>query len=198
MKTRVVVRADRIGTAALSAALLCTACRGRAAAANAPAMVTGSNGQVVIPEGSPLRSALVVRYRPGSAVERCRHSDGVGRDRSRARTVKLFPPMAGRVVAVHAQLGDMVHRGDPLITLDAPDFTSAQADLAHAVTAYRQAKNNLARERDLAAYGIAAQRDVEQAETDFCAGGRRSAPRGGSPHVARASTPALRSTIRRW
>jgi cobalt-zinc-cadmium efflux system membrane fusion protein len=75
--------------------------------------------------------------------------------------------LAGRVVALHVQLGDEVHRGDALITLDAPDFTSAQADLAHATTAYRQAKNNLARERDLATYGIAAQRDVEQAETDF-------------------------------
>jgi len=53
------------------------------------------------------------------------------------------------------------------VTLDSPDFTSAQADYAHALTAYRQAKNNLTRERDLAQYGIVAQRDVEQAETDF-------------------------------
>ena len=166
MKTRVVVRADRIGTAALSAALLCTACRGRAAAANAPAMVTGSNGQVVIPEGSPLRSALsfdTARVVPLSDVVTATASVETVPE----LTVKLFPPMAGRVVAVHAQLGDMVHWGDPLITLDAPDFASAQADLSHAVTAYRQAKNNLARERDLAAYGIAAQRDVEQSETDF-------------------------------
>jgi cobalt-zinc-cadmium efflux system membrane fusion protein len=129
-------------------------------------MVTGSNGQVVIPEGSPLRSALsfdTARVVPLSDVVTATASV----EPVPELTVKLFPPMAGRVVSVHAQLGDMVHRGDPLITLDAPDFASAQADLSHAVTAYRQAKNNLARERDLAAYGIAAQRDVEQAETDF-------------------------------
>jgi len=83
------------------------------------------------------------------------------------RTVRVFPPMTGRVIAVHVQPGDVIHRGDPLITLDAPDFTSAQADLAHAAAAYRQAKNNLAREKDLAGYGIAATRDVEQAETDY-------------------------------
>jgi membrane fusion protein, heavy metal efflux system len=75
--------------------------------------------------------------------------------------------MAGRVVALNVHLGDPVRKGEPLVTLDSPDFTSAQADYAHALTAYRQAKNNLARERDLAQYGIAAQRDVEQAETDF-------------------------------
>jgi membrane fusion protein, heavy metal efflux system len=129
-------------------------------------MVTGSNGQVVIPEGSPLRSALLFDTARTVAL-----SDVVTATASVETvpelTVRVFPPMAGRVVALHGQLGDEVHRGDPLITLDSPDFTSAQADLAHAVTAYRQAKNNLAREHDLATYGIAAQRDVEQAETDF-------------------------------
>jgi len=134
--------------------------------AEVPAMVTGSNGQVTIPEGSPLRATLsfdTARTVPVSDIVTATASV----EPDPARTVKLFPPMAGRVVALHVQLGDEVHRGDPLITLDAPDFTSAQADLAHATTAYRQAKNTLARERDLATYGIAAQREVEQAETDF-------------------------------
>ncbi len=141
-------------------------CRGSAPAPAVPAMVTGSNGQVTIPEGSALRSELTfdtTRTLPISSTITATASVETVPD----RTVRLFPPMTGRVVAVHAQPGDEVHRGDPLITLDAPDFTSAQADLAHAAAAYRQAKNNLARERDLASYGIAATRDVEQAETDY-------------------------------
>jgi membrane fusion protein, heavy metal efflux system len=135
-------------------------------AADTPMMVAQSNGQVTIPEGSPLRGTLMfdtARAVPVSDIVTATASV----ESDPARTVRVFPPMAGRVVAVHVQPGDLVHVGDPLITMDSPDFTSAQADLSHAITAFRQAKNNLARERDLATYGIAAQRDVEQAETDF-------------------------------
>jgi cobalt-zinc-cadmium efflux system membrane fusion protein len=142
------------------------ACGRRQPAADTPAAITNSSGQVVIPEGSPLRGALsfdTSRTVPLSDVVTATASV----ESDPARTVKLFPPMAGRVVALHVQAGDAVRRGQPLITLDAPDFTSAQADLSHAEAAYRQAKNNRAREHDLATYGIAAQRDVEQAETDF-------------------------------
>lgn len=151
---------------ATAATLAASGCRRTSPPPDAPAVITGSSGQVTIPEGSPLRGTLSF-----DTARTVRVSDVVSATASvesdPARTVKLFPPMAGRVVALHVQLGDRVQRGEPLITLDAPDFTSAQADLAHASTAYRQAHNNLARERDLATYGIAAQRDVEQAETDF-------------------------------
>jgi membrane fusion protein, heavy metal efflux system len=142
------------------------ACRQDAPAADSPAKVTQANGTVVIPEHSPLRSSLLFDTSRTTQV-----SDVVlataGVESDPARTVKLFPPMAGRVVAIHVRLGDAVRKGQPLVTLDSPDFTSAQADYSHALIAYRQAKNNLARQQDLAKYGIAAQRDVEQAETDY-------------------------------
>jgi cobalt-zinc-cadmium efflux system membrane fusion protein len=141
------------------------ACRKSTPATETPAMIQ-SSGQVTIPEGSPLRGTLsfdTARSVPVSDIVTA--SATVESDP--ARTVRVFPPMAGRVIALHVQPGDQVRAGDPLITLDSPDFTSAQADLSHAITAYRQAKNSLARQRDLATYGIAAERDVEQAETDF-------------------------------
>ena len=156
-----------------------------------PASVTGSNGQITIPDGSPLRSALSFdTARTVTLSDVVTATAAVESDP--ARTVKLFPPMAGRVVALNVHLGDPVRKGEPLVTLDSPDFTSAQADYAHALTAYRQAKNNLTRERDLAQYGIAAQRDVEQAETDFSqADGDRqraavAAHRAGARHECRA------------
>lgn len=142
------------------------ACRKAAPAADAPASVTGSNGQITIPDGSPLRSALSFdTARTVTLSDVVTATAAVESDPS--RTVKLFPPMAGRVVTLNVHLGDPVHKGEPLVTLESPDFTAAQADYAHALAAYRQAKSNLTRERDLAQYGIAAQRDVEQAETDF-------------------------------
>jgi membrane fusion protein, heavy metal efflux system len=141
-------------------------CKNAAPAADVPARVTGSNGQITIPDGSPLRSALSFdTARTVTLSDVVTATAAVESDPS--RTVKLFPPMAGRVVTLGVRLGDPVHKGEVLVTLDSPDFTAAQADYAHALAAYRQAKSNLARERDLAQYGIAAQRDVEQAETDF-------------------------------
>jgi len=151
---------------AFAVAVVMGACGKAAPAADTPASVTGSNGQITIPDGSPLRSALSFdTARTVTLSDVVTATAAVESDP--ARTVKLFPPMAGRVVALDVHLGDPVQKGEPLVTLDSPDFTSAQADYAHALTAYRQAKNNLTRERDLAQYGIAAQRDVEQAETDF-------------------------------
>jgi cobalt-zinc-cadmium efflux system membrane fusion protein len=152
-----------VGVAAL--VVMLGGCRKAAPAAETPASVS-SNGQITIPDGSPLRSALSFdTARTVTLSDVVTATAAVESDP--ARTVKLFPPMAGRVVALSVRLGDPVHRGDPLVTLDSPDFTSAQQDYAHALVAYRQAKSNLAREHDLAQYGIAAQRDVEQAETDF-------------------------------
>ncbi len=151
---------------AIALAVVIGACGKAAPAADTPASVTGSNGQITIPDGSPLRSALTFdTARTVTLSDVVTATAAVESDP--ARTVKLFPPMAGRVVTLNVHLGDPVRKGEPLVTLDSPDFTSAQADYAHALTAYRQAKNNLTRERDLAQYGIAAQRDVEQAETDF-------------------------------
>ena len=159
---------ERSGVVAGAVALVVVmgACGKAVPAADTPASVTGSNGQITIPDGSPLRSALSFdTARTVTLSDVVTATAAVESDP--ARTVKLFPPMAGRVVALDVHLGDPVQKGEPLVTLDSPDFTSAQADYAHALTAYRQAKNNLTRERDLAQYGIVAQRDVEQAETDF-------------------------------
>jgi cobalt-zinc-cadmium efflux system membrane fusion protein len=152
--------------ATVAALALLAACRGTPPAADVPATVAGAGGEVTIPEGSPLRTALSF-----DTVRTVELSDVViataAVESDPTLTVRLSPPLAGRVLAVNVQPGELVHKGEPLITLYAPDFTSAQADLAHAMTAYRQAKNSLAREHDLATYGIAAQREVEQAETDY-------------------------------
>lgn len=159
-------RTARAMAGVVVAAVALAGCRKAAPAADVPASVTGSNGQITIPDGSPLRSALSFdTARTVTLSDVVTATAAVESDPS--RTVKLFPPMAGRVVTLGVRLGDPVHRGEVLVTLDSPDFTAAQADYAHALAAYRQAKSNLARERDLAQYGIAAQRDVEQAETDY-------------------------------
>jgi len=48
------------------------------------------------------------------------------------RTARLGGPAAGRVVAVHVRPGDRVTRGQRLVTLQSPEASAAQSDLAKA------------------------------------------------------------------
>ena len=45
-----------------------------------------------------------------------------------SRTAPVSPSLNGRVVQQHAQLGDHVEAGDPLVTIDAPDYGTALTD----------------------------------------------------------------------
>jgi len=82
-------------------------------------------------------------------------------------TVRVFSPFAGRVVSVAVDAGHRVAPGDVLATLAAPDFGQAQADARRAATDLALAERTLARQRDLLAHGVVAQKDVDVAEADL-------------------------------
>ena len=81
-------------------------------------------------------------------------------------TVRVFSPFAGRVIRVVADQGNHVATGDRLALIAAPDFGQAQADARRASTDLGLAQRTLARQRDLLAHGVVAQKDVEAAEAD--------------------------------
>ena len=89
------------------------------------------------------------------------------------RTERLGAPVQARVVTVHVQFGDMVRRGDPLVTLQSREASAARADLdkASAELNSRRAAANYARgakeraERLLAAKAMGRQ-EVERAAAD--------------------------------
>lgn len=81
-------------------------------------------------------------------------------------TVRVFPPVSGRVVRIASDLGRDVRKGDLLAVLASPDFGQAQADTARAEADLRSAERNLLRVRLLQERGAAARRDLEQAEAD--------------------------------
>lgn len=82
------------------------------------------------------------------------------------RTVRVFTPFAGRVTRLIANVGDKVSAGQPLAELLSPDFGQAQADVRKAAADLATKSAQLARLRDLAAAGIAAVKDLQQAEAD--------------------------------
>lgn len=82
-------------------------------------------------------------------------------------TARISPAVAGRILQLHAEIGDQVTVGAPLATLDSPDFGAAIADLhkAKADANYKQLAYKRARE--LWAGEAIARRDVESARADW-------------------------------
>jgi membrane fusion protein, heavy metal efflux system len=83
------------------------------------------------------------------------------------KTVRVFPPFAGRVVRILANPGDVVKAGQALAVLASPEFGQAQADASRAASDFALAEKNLARMRELHANGVTARKDLNVAEADF-------------------------------
>jgi len=83
------------------------------------------------------------------------------------KTVRVFPPFAGRVVRILAQPGDVVKPGQALAVLASPEFGQAQADARRGGTDFALAEKNLARLRELHANGVAPRKDLQTAEADY-------------------------------
>lgn len=83
------------------------------------------------------------------------------------RTVRVFTPFAGRVTRIIANVGDHVRAGQPLAEMLSPDFGQAQADSRKAEADLSVAAKSLERQKDLAAHGVSAAKDLQQAQADY-------------------------------
>jgi len=79
-------------------------------------------------------------------------------------TVRVFTPVAGRVIALRADLGQAIPAGTPLAEIDSPDFGQALASARTAVGNLAAAEKAYRRSQELLQHGAAAQKDVEAAE----------------------------------
>jgi cobalt-zinc-cadmium efflux system membrane fusion protein len=78
-------------------------------------------------------------------------------------TVRVFTPVAGRVTALKADIGQHVEKDGALAELDSPDFGQALASARTAVGNLAAADEAYARSKGLLEHGAAAERDVEAA-----------------------------------
>jgi len=85
------------------------------------------------------------------------------------RHARVFAPFPGRVIELHAQLGQEVQAGDPLVTLHSPEAVALRGEFLSAARSLDVAERNAARQRDLLAHRVAAARDVEEAEAELAA-----------------------------
>ena len=84
-------------------------------------------------------------------------------------TVRIFTPVAGRVTAIKADLGDAISVNSPLAEINSPDFNMAIANAHTAVGNLAVADKALTRSKELLQHGAAAQKDVEAAEAAYVA-----------------------------
>jgi len=78
-------------------------------------------------------------------------------------------PLDGRILRVHATVGQKVHAGDPLLTLDCPDATGSRAAAQVAEASLREATLELERQRRMQKEGVGIERDLVAAETKVSA-----------------------------
>ena len=81
-------------------------------------------------------------------------------------TVQVFTPYQGRIVALFAEVGNDVTKGQTLFTIDSPDLLQAESTLIAASGVLELNSKNLARLRDLFTTRAVSQHDVEQAASD--------------------------------
>ena len=80
-------------------------------------------------------------------------------------TTPVFAAIGGPVHEILVAPGQVVHRGQPLLTVTSPDYSAARSAYLKARDAFALADKMYTRARDLFAHGAIAEADLQQAES---------------------------------
>jgi membrane fusion protein, heavy metal efflux system len=83
------------------------------------------------------------------------------------RTGHVFSPVTGRVVTIIAQLGQYLHKGDPMAIIESPDVGSAVSDVHKAEADVIAAEHDVKRKKELFAQKAGAAADLEASEDNY-------------------------------
>jgi len=98
------------------------------------------------------------------------------------KTTPVFSAIGGPVHEILVAPGQTVHAGQPLLTVNSPDYSAARSAYMKARDAFQLADKIYTRSQDLYAHGAVAEADLQQAET--------------SRNQARADMQASEDTLR--
>src|SRR6516165_4063941 len=136
-----------------------------AASQKAVPSLVRDGSRILVPEGSPLRGKLTIGTVALQQIERTLQLPAVV-EAEPARTVKVLPPVAGRLIDLKIQLGERVERGQELGLIDSSDLAQAYADEDKARSAVKMTKQALDRAVALEKYSAGSVKDRQQAEND--------------------------------
>lgn len=80
---------------------------------------------------------------------------------------EIAPPFRGRITRSYLNLGMKTRPGTPLFEITSPDFMEAQKVFFQEKSQLEQAGRHLQRQQDLVKHGVAAQKDLEEAQTAY-------------------------------
>jgi cobalt-zinc-cadmium efflux system membrane fusion protein len=129
-------------------------------------MLIREGARISIPDGSPLRGKLTVGPVAQREIQRKLILPAVV-EADPARTVKVIPPVTGRVTDLKVQLGERVVQGQELAVIDSGDLAQAYSDIEKARSVLTLTKKALDRQLGLEKAGGAAIKDREQAQSDY-------------------------------
>ncbi|WP_158825473.1 efflux RND transporter periplasmic adaptor subunit [Mucilaginibacter lacusdianchii] len=112
-----------------------------------------------------LNSLLIDTVKDGSALAETNLSGKITADDS--KIAKIFPMVSGVTQNVHVQLGDYVNKGQLLGTMRSVEMAGFSKDVIAADADVRNAKRSLQVAQDLYKSGLAAEKDVEAARSDY-------------------------------
>jgi cobalt-zinc-cadmium efflux system membrane fusion protein len=87
-------------------------------------------------------------------------------DFNQDKSVQVFTPYQGRIIALFAKLGDKVKAGETLFTIDSPDLLQAESTLIQTAGVLELTNRVLTRAQKLFKVGGGAEKDLQQAISD--------------------------------
>ena len=143
---------------------------GSAKNAGAPDLLTRQGDKILVPEGSALRSRLVVKAAPEQPISAKLALPALV-ESDPARTAAVLPALGGRVRELKVALGERVVRGQTLALIDSPDLAQAYDDNDKAADAFRLTDKALARQREQSKIGTVSDQDLDQANSNYAQAG---------------------------
>ena len=131
-----------------------------------PAQFQRVEGQIFIPEDSPIRGRISTGQVTVQEIRREVAAPATV-EANPSKRANIFPPVGGRIVRLFVNMGQSVRMGDPLFELYSPDMADVQTQFISARSSLAQAERELRRKEDLQERGIAPQREVEEARTEY-------------------------------
>lgn len=114
---------------------------------------------------SLLKSLLVDTVKQASALSQFTLTGSIAPDEN--KMVKVFPLVSGVAQNVNVQLGDVVQKGQTLAIMKSAEMAGFTKDYISAEADVRNARRTLETTQELYKGGLASQKDLEQAKSDY-------------------------------
>lgn len=133
--------------------------------ANENADIQYKSDTIVVAENSPILKHIIAGNSQLQDFSAEFRTVGTVRPVS-GKLAEIAPPFAGRIVKSFVQLGQKVSAGSPVFALGSSEFYEATKTYFAAQSANELAQISYSRQKELAANGVAAQKDLEQAKSE--------------------------------